>query len=66
MLGLSSPIVVPVLNNWLMEWDAGCDGIRQNLAALTPVSKDREHQSDQDIYLSDQGKVVTIFVSNEA
>ena len=31
-------------------------GITTSLAALTQSVKDREHQVDQDLYLSDQGK----------
>ena len=31
-------------------------GITTSLAALTQLVKDREHQVDQDLYLSDQGK----------
>ena len=56
MLGLSSPIEVPVLNNWLMSGTLAVTGITTSLAALTQSVKDREHQVDQDLYLSDQGK----------
>ena len=66
MLGLSSPNSGPVLNNWLMSGTLAVTGITTSLAALTQLVKDREHQVDQDLYLSDQGKWrLAIFVSNE-
>ena len=46
----------PLLNNWLMSGTLAVTGITTSLAALTQLVKDREHQVDQDIYLSDQGK----------
>ena len=46
----------PVLNNWLMSGTLAVTGITTSLAALTQLVKDREHQVDQDLYLSDQGK----------
>ena len=46
----------PVLNNWLMSGTLAVTGITTSLAALTQSVKDREHQVDQDLYLSDQGK----------
>ena len=45
----------PVLNNWLMSGTLAVTGITTSLAALTQLVKDREHQVDQDLYLSDQG-----------
>ena len=46
----------PLLNNWLMSGTLAVTGITTSLAALTQLVKDREHQVDQDLYLSDQGK----------
>ena len=46
----------PVLNSWLMSGTLAVTGITTSLAALTQLVKDREHQVDQDLYLSDQGK----------
>ena len=46
----------PVLNNWLMSGTLAVTGITTSLASLTQLVKDREHQVDQDLYLSDQGK----------
>ena len=46
----------PVLNNWLMSGTLAVTGITTSLAALTQLVKDREHQVDQDLYLSNQGK----------
>ena len=46
----------PVLNSWLMSGTLTVTGITTSLAALTQLVKDREHQVDQDLYLSDQGK----------
>ncbi len=45
-----------VLNNWLMSGTLAVTGITTSLASLTQLVKDREHQVDQDLYLSDQGK----------
>ena len=50
------PNSAPVLNNWLMSGTLAVTGITTSLAALTQLVKDREHQVDQDLYLSDQGK----------
>ncbi len=55
----------PVLNNWLMSGTLAVTGITTSLAALTQLVKDREHQVDQDLYLSTGRVAVTIFVSNE-
>ena len=46
----------PLLNNWLMSGTLAVTGITTSLAALTQLVKDREHQVDQDLYLSNQGK----------
>ena len=46
----------PLLNNWLMSGTLAVTGTTTSLAALTQLVKDREHQVDQDLYLSDQGK----------
>ena len=46
----------PVLNNWLMSGTLAVTGITTSLAALTQLVKDREHQVDKDLYLSNQGK----------
>ena len=46
----------PLLNNWLMSGTLAVTGITTSLATLTQLVKDREHQVDQDLYLSDQGK----------
>ena len=50
------PNSAPMLNNWLMSGTLAVTGITTSLAALTQLVKDREHQVDQDLYLSDQGK----------
>lgn len=50
------PNSAPVLNNWLMSGTLAVTGITTSLAALIQLVKDREHQVDQDLYLSDQGK----------
>ena len=47
---------LPNRNNWLMSGTLAVTGITTSLAALTQLVKDREHQVDQDLYLSDQGK----------
>ena len=46
----------PLLNNWLMSGTLAVTGITTSLAALTQLVKDREHQVDQDLYLSNHGK----------
>ena len=46
----------PLLNNWLMSGTLAVTGITTSLAALTQLVKDREHQVDKDLYLSNQGK----------
>ena len=46
----------PLLNNWLMSGTLAVTGTTTSLAALTQLVKDREHQVDQDLYLSNQGK----------
>lgn len=46
----------PLLNNWLMSGTLAVTGITTSLAALTQLVKDREHQVDQDLYLSNRGK----------
>ena len=50
------PNSAPVLNNWLMSGTLAVTGITTSLAALTQLVKDREHQVDQDLYLSNHGK----------
>ena len=46
----------PLLNNWLMSGTLAVTGTTTSLAALTQLVKDREHQVDQDLYLSNHGK----------
>ena len=46
----------PLLNNWLMSGALAVTGTTTSLAALTQLVKDREHQVDQDLYLSNHGK----------
>ena len=46
----------PLLNNWLMSGTLAVTGITTSLAALTQLVKDREHQVDKDLYLSNHGK----------
>ena len=46
----------PLLNNWLMSGALAVTGTTTSLAALNQLVKDREHQVDQDLYLSNHGK----------
>lgn len=50
------PDSASLLNNWLMSGTLAVTAITTSLASLTQLVKDREHQVDQDLFLTGLGK----------
>ena len=49
------PDKTSLLNNWLMGGTLAVTGITTSVTALTQMVQDREHQVDQDLFLTDLG-----------
>ena len=51
------PDKTSLLNNWLMGGTLAVTGITTSFTALTQMVQDREHQVDQDLFLTDLGNL---------